>query len=488
MARADRDKPNRHRAGSRGGAVAVNRILYADDCLNVLTDERALPSGSVDLIYLDPPFNSRSDYNLSFKGKDKSARPVAAFKDTWEWGEGERNALAAFEDDPATRQIARMIEVARHVDGPGPKRGLGAYLTNMAQRLIPMKRVLKPTGSIYLHCDPTASHYLKMLMDLIFGRANFRNEIVWHYKTGGVSKRWFGRKHDTIFLYSKTDNYVFNPLAEKSYLSHRYGFRNMEILEDDGGFYRMARMRDVWDIPALRGNQLESMGYPTQKPIALLERVVAASSNEGDVVLDPFCGCGTSLHVAHRMKRRWIGIDISRFAIGLIHGRLLSHFTDLPSIRMLGVPETLRDARELAARDRFEFEKWACGHVGAEGLFHEPGTKGADGGVDGVLRFHPLQRGQGASPDAPAFAIVRVEGGHVTPDAVRALDGTVGRFDAQAGVIVCFRDQMATVEGNRTRDTFDTATGPYPRVQGLAVEDMLQGKRPDLPNLPKRAG
>ena len=187
---------------------------------------------------------------------------------------------------------------------------LTAFLLFMSLRLIEMKRVLKPTGSIYLHCDHHASHYLKQLMDIVFGIDNFRNEIIWLYKTGGMSKRWFGRKHDVILFYSKTGQYTFNPQKEKSYLTHKYGFSNIEIHEDEGGYYTMVGMRDVWDIPALRGNQPETKGYPTQKPITLYERIVTASSNEGDVVLDPFCGCATTLVAAENLGRQWIGIDI----------------------------------------------------------------------------------------------------------------------------------------------------------------------------------
>ena len=185
-----------------------------------------------------------------------------------------------------------------------------------------MRRVLKETGSIYLHCDPTASHYLKELMDAIFGRKMFRNELIWYYKTGGVSRHWFGKKHDTILFYSKTGDYGFNVQKEKSYLSHRYGFTNIEILEDERGLYRMVTMRDVWDIPALRGNQPETLGYPTQKPLALYERIIKASSNEGGVVLDPFCGCATTPVAAERLNRRWVGMDIWDGAHNVVLERL----------------------------------------------------------------------------------------------------------------------------------------------------------------------
>ena len=219
-----------------------------------------------------------------------------------------------------------------------------------------MRRVLKDTGSIYLHCDPTASHYLKMIMDVIFGKKNFRNEIIWLYKTGGTSKRWFSRKHDIIFFYSKTNKYHFNHKKEKSYLSHRYGFSNVEIFEDENGIYRWAGVRDVWDIPALRGNQPEQLGYPTQKPQTLIERIIETSSNEGDIVLDPFCGCGTTVHAAELLNRQWIGIDISQFSAGLIRNRITGNFKhlDRTDISAIGCPLTLVDAQDLARNNAFE--------------------------------------------------------------------------------------------------------------------------------------
>ena len=187
---------------------------------------------------------------------------------------------------------------------------MAAYLCWLGIRLVECHRVLKDTGSLYLHLDHTAHAYAKCLLDAIFGRANFRNEIIWQYKTGGVSRRWFSRKHDTILFYSKTDNYVFNPQQERSYLAHKYGFSNVAIHQDEKGYYNLVGVRDVWDIPALRGNQPEYVGFPTQKPLALYERIIKASSNPGDLVLDPFCGCATTLVAAERLGRQWLGIDI----------------------------------------------------------------------------------------------------------------------------------------------------------------------------------
>ena len=232
------------------------RTLYCADNLQQLID---FPSECVDLIYLDPPFFSNRLYEVIWGDEAE----VRSFEDRWEGG----------------------IQV---------------YINWMKERMFELQRVLKPTGSIYLHCDWHAGHYLKVMMDEIFGYKSLQNEIVWFYKTGGTSKRHFSRKHDTILFYTKGTNYTFKPQKEKSYLAHKYGFSNVTIEEDEGGWYTEVGMRDVWDIPALRGNQPEAMGYPTQKPEALLERMILASTNKGDLVMDPFCGCGTTIAVAQR--------------------------------------------------------------------------------------------------------------------------------------------------------------------------------------------
>ena len=326
--------------GQRGaGAHEANRVLYTDDCLNVLNDPLAIPPASVDLIYLDPPFNSKSDYNLPFKGKSKSAKPVTVFEDTWRWGDEQRAAYEKFAEGPSSRSIARLIDIARQLEGPATQYRLDAYLVNMAERLIAMRNVLKPTGSIYLHCDPTASHYLKALMDLIFGKDNFRNEIVWCYTgPGSPGMRQFNRKHDTLFWYARGDEWTFNRDAVridhhgKTKDNFKSGLRGSGFIE---GNYDLAdgKIPETW-WPQQKGNGLaiaarqkkQYLGYPTQKPLALLERIILASSNEGDLVLDPFCGCGTTIHAAHDLGRRWIGIDVTRFASGLVKSRLLNNF------------------------------------------------------------------------------------------------------------------------------------------------------------------
>ena len=456
--------------------MSSNRTLYSNDCLNVLQDPLALPDESVDLIYLDPPFNSNSNYNLPFKGSYKSARPVQAFKDTWSWGAKETEQLEAYESGPQTKILADIVRAARTISSRGGtgNSDLGAYLVNMSSRLLAMRRILNLTGSLWVHCDPTASHYLKLVMDAIYGAKNFRNEIAWVYGLGGSSRRYFSKKHDILFFYTKSDDYFFDKPTVPATSARMRG--------------QQKGMLDVWtDIPSLNNMAKERLGYPTQKPVDLLERIIEACSQPDDLVLDPFCGCGTTVEAAERLGRRWVGIDISSFAVGLIRERVEQR-TSIPKglIRVYGVPVEIAEARALARNDKFEFEKWVCGHLGAHGMYHPPGTRGADRGVDGVIKCYPFKMGE---VPKEAVVIVQVKGGNVTPDSVRALATTVREVDeAIAGVIVCFGEQMRTVENNRTHDTFEDDAGIYPVIQGLSVEDMLSGEEPCLPIRASREG
>jgi DNA modification methylase len=281
--------------------------LFHGDNLEVL--RACVPDASVDLVYADPPFNSNRNY--------------ATFTDVWRWDAETAACYAALRDD--TAPPARMLAAFGELLGPGPAL---AYLVHLMPRLRELHRVLRPTGSLYLHCDPTMSHYAKILLDAVFTgeRAGLLNEIVWSYRTGGTSKRWYGRKHDILLLYVKDSAaHTFNPEKEKSYLTHRYGFKNVEIFQEpapDLRHYTLVGVRDVWNIDALRGNHPEALGYPTQKPLALARRIVSVSSNPGDTVLDPFCGCGTTLFVAEQLDRHWIGIDSSATAIDLTRTRI----------------------------------------------------------------------------------------------------------------------------------------------------------------------
>ena len=311
-----------------------NRTLFHGDNLGFL---RGLNSECIDLIATDPPFNKNKDFHATPDSLAKGAR----FTDRWSWDRDvhEEWADQVENDWPAVKAV---IDAARASYGDD----MAAFLCWLGVRLMECHRVLKPTGSLYLHIDHTAHAYAKALLDGIFGRRNFRNEVVWFYKTGGVSKRWFGRKHDTILFYSKSDEYIFNRQKEKSYLSHKYGFSNVQIHKDNAGYFTMVGMRDVWDVPALRGNQPETTGYPTQKPIALYDRIVQASSNEGDVVLDPFCGCATTPIVAERSGRQWIGMDIWDGALDVVKQRLEDNrqlLNDIPDVHYRTDPPTRTD-------------------------------------------------------------------------------------------------------------------------------------------------
>ncbi len=323
-----------------------NRTLFHGDNLPFL---QGINSGAVHLIATDPPFKKGRDFHAT----PGSLAGGASFKDRWNWDDDVHDDwVDRIKDDwPA---VWATIESAKLSYGED----MAAFLCWLAVRLMEMHRILRPDGSLYLHIDHTAHAYVKCLMDAVFGWKNFRNEIVWFYKTGGLSKRWFGRKHDTILFYSKSGHYIYNPQKEKSYLSHKYGFSNIKIHEDKQGYYRMVGMRDVWDIAALRGNQPEATGYPTQKPLALYERIIKASSNEGDWVLDPFCGCATTPIAAERLKRRWIGMDIWDGALEQVQNRLArdtglrfddDHHVALPRVHYETAPPERTDDDEIAA-------------------------------------------------------------------------------------------------------------------------------------------
>ena len=462
--------------------ATLNRTIFRSDCIDILNDPEILPNRSIDLIYLDPPFNSKKKYALPFDSKGMDVEAVVAFNDTWTWGDAERRQYEDWQDrrpaDDTIDLLLSVIDFSLKTGGTKGKNNLAAYLLNMAYRLLPMRRILSESGSIYLHCDPTASHYLKLLLDAIYGESSFQNEIIWHYGLGGSSPKRYSRKHDVILKYSRSDTFYFDKPQVPATSQRMKG--------------ELKGATDVWDIPSLNNMSHERLGYPTQKPLALLERIVRAACPEGGLVLDPFCGCGTTLHAAESLNRRWIGIDISRFSAGLVRDRLLSHFKTISGsdLKVSGVPLTVEESRSLASHDPFEFEKWVCGQLGAAGIYSKktPGQKGRDGGVDGILRFWPFR--MDGDPTEHQLAVIQVKSGGVSPDSVRALYQTVEDTPgAKAGVIVCFADQMGTVENNRSKQTFtDDQPATYQVIQGLSVEDMLAGRRPDLPNIIKRGG
>jgi site-specific DNA-methyltransferase (adenine-specific) len=443
-----------------------DNILYYGDNLPVL--KRHLADESVDLIYLDPPFNSNATYNVLFDQADgtKAAAQIKAFDDTWHWDQA---AAASFQEVvEAGGNVAHAMVAFRQLLGGS---AMLAYLSMMAPRLIELRRVLKPTGSIYLHCDPKASAHLRLLMDAVFDPKHFVNEIIWFYKTGGMSKRWFGRKHDVILFYAKASKYKFTQHKEKSYLAHKYGFKNVDVKEDEGGFYTMVGMRDVWDIPALRGNQPESLGYPTQKPVAILERMVEASTDPGDVVLDPFCGCGTAVAAAEKLGRKWIGIDIAYLAVSLIKSRLTAMGS--ADYKVLGEPATAEDAAQLAADDPYQFQWWALGLIGAR---PQEGKMGADKGIDGRLYF--FDEGH----DTAKQLIVSVKAGKVQVSHVRDLVGVVQREQAQVGVLISLNEATQPMrEEAATAGFYSSPWGRHSKMQLLTVSELLEGKTIDMP-------
>ncbi len=294
------------------GGSMQNRSFFPGDNLPSL---RAIADSSIHLIATDPPFNKNRNFYSKANG--------AGFRDRWTW---ERDVELEWIDHIRAEAPAlwAVINAARL----SHSESMSAYLCWLAIRLLEMQRVLRADGSLYLHIDGAAQAYVKLLLDALFGARNCRNQIIWHYKTGGVSKRWFSRKHDTILFYSKSSEYTFHPQREKSYLKHKYGFANVDIQQDAGGYYRLASMRDVWDIPALRGNQPEAVGYPTQKPLALYERIISASSNAGDFVLDPFCGSGATALAAERLGRQWLAMDIWDGAYEMLRERMAAEGLD----------------------------------------------------------------------------------------------------------------------------------------------------------------
>ncbi len=456
----------------------MNTLYYGDnlDILREHVDDR-----SVDLIYLDPPFQSNKDYNILFSEQDgtRAAAQIKAFGDTWKWDVASAGAFAEVVDRGG--QVSLAMQAFRTLLGGND---VLAYLSMMAPRLIELQRVLKPNGSIYLHCDPTASHYLKLLMDSIFGPKNFRNEIIWHYRKWPTGKYTFQRNHDVIFFYSNsaTTDRVFNQLYMERAASTLKRFGRSRIIsghdetgnrlpseiadEDSEG----VRMDDVWEIG--RVPPIKQL-YPTEKPLALLQRIIEASSHEGQVVLDPFCGCGTAVVAANGMERKWIGIDITHLAVGLIKHRLEDAFPGKAVYQVVGEPVSLPDAEKLAAEDKYQFEAWALGLVGAR--VNEK-KKGADKGIDGRLFFHDEN-----DASVTKRIIISVKGGSIPANHIRELRGVIDRENAEIGALLTFKKPTAPMKAEAADAGFyQSRWGTrHPRLQILTIEELLDGKRID---------
>jgi len=487
-----------------------NKLYYGDN-LTILQDHIA--SESIDLIYLDPPFNSKRDYNLLFKtpkGHESDAQ-ITAFEDTWHWGEqAEREFTGLFKQ--ANTAVAEMINSLRRFL---KESDMMAYLVMMANRLLEMHRVLKPTGSLYLHCDPTSSHYLKIVLDTIFCAENFRNELIWKRATSGSSKavaQRFGSDHDVILYFSKNSNVMFN----KIYLPYpAYEIEKRFKRSDDHGRYKDAELAtysadtleklkaegkliinpsgkyrykiyldeikgvladDVWtDIFPINSQAQERLGYPTQKPLALLERIIQASSNPGDIVMDPFCGCGTAVHAAQKLNRRWIGIDITHLAISLIEKRMKDAFSNI-SFEVHGTPRDFDGAKNLAERDKYQFQWWACSLVNAQP--YQGKKKGADSGIDGLVFF------QDTANEAKKV-IVSVKGGtHVNVTMVKDLIATVEREKAAIGLFITLAEPTRPMTKEAVSAGFYHSEGwnkDFPKIQILTVENLMSGASAQLP-------
>ncbi len=523
--------------------ITENTLFYGDN-LKILREH--VPDACVDLVYLDPPFNSNRNYNVLFKDESgiESEAQITAFEDTWHWGE---DAEQTYHDmiTAAPSRVVDMVAALRQFVGTNQ---MMAYLVMMAARLVELHRVLKPTGSLYLHCDPTASHYLKVILDTIFGPKCFRAEIIWKRSSAHNDIRQGakqpGRIHDILLFYSKSDkDWTWNPIyttygAEYLASNYRYveedtgrrfkstdltaakpggdtsyewkGRRppdgrywayskvNMQRFEDAGLLYytntglpRLKQYLDempgihiqsIWDdIYPIGAQAAERLGYPTQKPLALLERIIQASSNPGDIVMNPFAGCGTAIAAAQKLGRRWIGIDVTHLSIALLKYRLEAMFPGL-EFKVVGEPEDIGAARQLAADDRYQFQFWATSLVRAQPLGGQAGSregkKGSDRGIDGIISFMDDNTGK------PKRVMVQVKSGHVKSGDIRDLRGTVEREQAAIGVYITLEPPTPEMTKEAVSAGYYHSPGwgrDFPRIQILTIDQLLGGAEIKMP-------
>ena len=449
--------------------------LYFGDNLEIM---REMDTGAVDLICTDPPFNSGRNYNSFF---EESQAQNKAFADIWTWDDEAKNARTKVENPShqkcdldtykALDKCLKGYDMVLQDAISGNKGSMRAYLAFMGPRLAEMHRLLKDTGSIYLHCDPTASHYLKGVMDAIFDVKNYRNEIVWHYHTGGASKRWFAKKHDTLLFYSRSDKYHFFserirvPRTPKS-LQRAANPKGARISASDKDKLAL----DVWtDIPAINPMAKERLGYPTQKPITLYERMIIASSNPGDLVLDPFCGCGTTIDAAHTQKRLWMGIDLTIIALDPMRKRLRERHGLEPSddYEIQGYPSNMQEVRKLVRDEnkRHDFSNWAVTRLG-----FTPTRDVGDGGKDGVKRV--MLWGVKHGDERQVRFLAEVKSGHPTIEQVRAFCHTMTHLDAIAGIFITIEtvsDGMRQIAADMGNFKHNNVT--YPKLQFWQIDD-----------------
>ncbi|MCZ8278940.1 MAG: DNA methyltransferase [Acetobacteraceae bacterium] len=524
-----------------------NRLFYGDN-LAVLRGRDAdgkplIPDESIDLIYLDPPFNSAATYNVLFRAPDgkMSDSQLEAFEDSWHWGDA---AAAAYEDVLTQSVYTDASVLLRGIVTALGKNDMTAYLAMMAVRLIELHRVLKPTGSLYLHCDPTASHYLKILLDGIFGAENFRNEIIWQRTTAkSLMSVRLPSNHDVILFYQKSDNAfwnmaamfqaydeqslpektakkyshidqngrryrldsLINPNPNRPNLTYEFlgvtrvwrwtrermeeAYRNGLVIQTRPGTVPQLKrfldeqrgipLGDVWtDIFPLNSQAQERLGYPTQKPLALLERIIKASSNPDDVILDPFCGCGTTVHAAEKLGRRWVGIDVTHLAISLVERRLKDAFPNI-AFEVLGTPRDLSAARDLAARDKHQFQWWAVSLLDA--VPQGGKKKGADRGIDGIRWVRT-----GPKDGDLDRVIISVKGGeNVSVRDVRDLAGTVQREGALGGVLITLADPTRDMMREAASHGYaSTGLGQFRKIMVKTIAELMAGVHDDAERLP----
>lgn len=549
--------------------MKLKNQLYYGDNLDIL--RRYVNDETVDLVYLDPPFKSSRDYNILFDERNgtRSKAQIKAFEDTWHWNQEAEEAYLEIVESGHTR-VSQAMQAFRIFLGAND---MMAYLSMMAPRLVELKRVMKPTASIYLHCDTTASHYLKMLMDAVFGAENFRNEIIWR-RTGTHNKvKRFAPIHDSILFFSKSKEYSWNYLKthymkghiEEHFIKDEHGYRTNyygnvltgsgirrgesgkpwrgfdptlkgrhwaipgalleDIAEDlshltqhqkldrlfELGHIKIIKgqawpiyeryinstdgqtVSDIWayqpytkgtvfgteegidtDVRWLSPKDQERLGYQTQKPEAILERIIHASSSKGDVILDPFCGCGTTIAVAQKLERKWIGIDITHIAIVLVKRRLGDMFGGKAEYNTLGEPVTTSGAKELAGEDPYQFQWWALDLVGARPAEQK---KGADKGIDGRIFYH---EGKGDTKQI----VFSVKAGKVSVAHIRDLRGVVEREKAQIGVFITMnKPTRPMITEAASAGIYKSPWGKHPVIQILTIEEILKGKPVDYPRV-----
>lgn len=475
----------------------VNQLYYGDN-LDIL--QKYIKDESVDLCYIDPPFNSKRNYNQIYNniGSEDKAQ-AQAFTDTWTWDKRAEEGFAKITSNDKGIFTTQSIDLIIGLSNVLGKGSLLAYLVSMTLRIAEIYRVLKPTGSFYFHCDPTASHYLKLIIDAIFcsRKGQFQNEIIWHYRRWTGKAQKFQELHDIVFFYTKTDDFTFNVQytdytegsrgRKEQGVLHRFKEGEEPFLVSDGTVdEKGVRDNDVWQIPFIAPSAKERLGYPTQKPEALLEKIIRASSNEGDVVLDAYCGCGTTVAVAERLRRKWIGIDITYQSISLILERLEARISKLiiKDIAITGVPKDFETAVMLANksddRTRKEFEKWAIlTYSNNKAIINE--KKGGDGGIDGIA--YMLDRNSKGEQELKKIVFSVKSNKTLSPSVIRDLNSVVEETDgAVMGILLTLYPMPNLVKESKKYGIYKNKLfeKDYPKITVINVAEIMEGKRIDL--------